>query len=265
MNMTQTALVPPLRSIPSEVSVLSPQAASPPADIRCIAHDLNNSVQATLSTLQLVQARLLRGLTDEIPKLIAQAVVSAALASKTGKRLMSASQSTPGASTNCAVKGLVGSMEPLLKHVLGSTSNLILAFDSASPTVACEPSRLQNALLNLVLNAKDAMPAGGTVVVSVSRTENACEQVARTPRHYVRIVVTDTGHGMTKEVLSRACTEFFTTKPSGKGSGLGLSTVKSFVEELDGSLDIQSASGCGTSISILLPCADVDDQKHSPA
>jgi signal transduction histidine kinase len=250
MNMTQTALVPASPSIPSDVAVVEPESASPCSDsIRCITHDLNNSVQATLSTLQLLQGRLQRGLTEDMPKLIEQAVVSAALASKTGRRLMNVSQSAPGTATTCGVKGLVASMEPVLKHVLGPTSELILAFDSSSPTVNCDPSRLQNVLLNLVINAKDAMPNGGTVVLSVSGAEAACAHATGVSRHHARIVVTDTGQGMTREVLDCACIEFFTTK--------------AFIDELEGSLDIQSTTGCGTSVSILLPCGETSDQTRA--
>jgi signal transduction histidine kinase len=251
--MNQTVIAPSSRTLPSDASVSG------------IAHDLNNSVQVTLSVLELLQGRLQRGLTDEIPRLIDQAVMSAALASKTGRRLMDLSQSRRGVGIKCIVNNLLLSMEPMLRHALGSASDLILTFDSSSAAVACDPVRLQNALLNLVMNAKDAMQSGGTVVVSVSRTEAACARSPGEFRSYVRIVITDNGHGMTKEVLSRVCTAFFTTKPAGKGTGLGLSTVKSFVDELEGSLDIESTPGCGTSISILLPCEDVGDRAHSAA
>jgi signal transduction histidine kinase len=232
--------------------------------IRSIVHDLNNNVQVTLSILELVRGRLHRGLTDEMSKLIEQALMSAALAAKTGRRLMDVSHLAGSRRSKCAIRNLVASMEPVLRHALSPASELVLAFDSSSPTVTCDTSRLQNALLNLVLNARDAMPTGGTVVIGISSTDTVSAQAPDTARPYVRIVVTDTGHGMTREVLRHASTAFFTTKPAGKGNGLGLAAVKAFAEELDGFLEIRSTPGSGTSISICLPAGE-DGSEERPA
>ena len=126
-------------------------------------------------------------------------------------------------------------------------------------TVFVDPSQLENALLNLIINARDAMPRGGTLTIDIFRKTLAAPDVASSglmAGSYAVMRITDSGTGMSPEILSRAIEPFFTTKTSGKGTGLGLSMVYSFAKQSGGALRLKSKPGIGTRVSLLLPEAD---------
>ena len=117
----------------------------------------------------------------------------------------------------------------------------------------CDHHQLENALFNLVVNARDSMPRGGRIHIETCQAELADDVDGLKRGRYIRISVTDTGAGMTKDVVEHAFDPFFTTKPSGKGTGLGLSMVKMFVDQSSGHVDVESVEGVGTTISLYLP------------
>lgn len=116
-----------------------------------------------------------------------------------------------------------------------------------------DPAQMQNALLNLLVNARDAMPSGGQITISMRNERPHVNALEATPREYVVLSVTDTGKGMSREISERACEPFFTTKPPGEGSGLGLTAVQSYLARSNGRLVIESDVGLGTSIHMYLP------------
>jgi PAS domain S-box-containing protein len=149
---------------------------------------------------------------------------------------------------------VLAGLEPLLTHTLGSRLRIAISVSDGIGVVNADATQLESALLNLALNARDAMPDGGVLRLSASHEGAAAAEAAGIPAgDYVRFAVTDTGQGMSAEIAARAFEPFFTTKPIGQGSGLGLSMVHGFAEQSGGSVRISSAHGTGTTVSIWLP------------
>jgi CheY-like chemotaxis protein len=148
-------------------------------------------------------------------------------------------------------------MEDLLKRALGPGVRLVKNFPDDLPMISIDSNQLELALLNLAVNARDAMPLGGDVVVTAAEASAKTGDLPRglTPRDYVRISVRDNGVGMDAATLARATEPFFTTKGPGKGTGLGLSMVQGLAAQSGGLLHISSEPGFGTSIGLFLPCA----------
>src|SRR5690348_14266996 len=150
-------------------------------------------------------------------------------------------------------------MQPLLAHSVGSNVTIDYKLESHWP-VLCDSNQMENAILNLVINARDAMPDGGVISVCTDdlHVDAAHPVNALEAGDYVRLRVVDTGVGMSEEVRSKAFDPFFTTKPVGKGTGLGLSTILGYVEQSNGVANIESRPGRGTTIHIILPRAPRD-------
>jgi CheY-like chemotaxis protein len=153
---------------------------------------------------------------------------------------------------------LLTGLEEVMIHTLGAGVQVKVSADIDTPPLLADKAQLETVLLNLAINARDAMPNGGALVIGA-----AAEDVAPLPPHpaelrpgqYVRLDVSDTGAGMSPEVLTRATEPFFTTKPDGQGTGLGLAMARDFAEQSGGALTIQSAAGRGTMVSLWLPLA----------
>ena len=152
---------------------------------------------------------------------------------------------------------LVGGMRDLLERTLGATIDISVTTSPGLWNVRADPSQLQDAILNLALNARDVMPNGGSLTIACSNTRHEKTQpntgVGAETGEYVEIAVTDTGMGMSEEVKSNAFEPFYTTKDVGEGSGLGLSMILGFAEQTGGSADIESKVGIGTTVRLLLP------------
>jgi len=153
----------------------------------------------------------------------------------------------------------VTEVSKLLERSLGEHTTLSLELASVSSTVMVDPDQINNTLLNLVINSRDAMPSGGSLKIETHDVMLDAQMAAGIPDahagEFVNLSVTDSGQGMAPEVLRRAVEPFFTTKESGKGTGLGLSSVYGFVRQSGGFLNITSEVGKGTSVSIFLPHA----------
>ena len=222
-----------------------------------VAHDFNN-----LLTIILGNAELLSELLDE-PKLrrLADATRDAAERSAAlVQRLLAFSRRQTLQPTIIDINELIGSMRELLLRTLGEDIDIGFAFAPEELRVLADRSQLEAAILNLAVNARDAMPGGGNLTIETTNVEITPDRITPeidiAPGPYVLIAVSDTGSGMDEEVRRHAFEPFFTTKDVGKGSGLGLSMVYGFIKQTGGNVTLYSEVGQGTTIKIYLPRAD---------
>jgi PAS domain S-box-containing protein len=222
-----------------------------------IAHDFNNLLQGITGGLDLVKKRVVQGRFNELDRFISGAMASATRASALTHRLLAFSRRQPLAPKPVEVNPLLASMEELLRRTLGEHVHLELLTAGGLWLTKCDPNQLENAVLNLVINARDAMPDGGTLTVE---TENSHLDSAYAALHqdiecgqYVCISVKDTGTGMSAATIAKAFEPFFTTKPLGRGTGLGLSMIYGFAKQSGGHANIHSELGKGTTVKLYLP------------
>ena len=221
-----------------------------------IAHDFNNLLTGIVGSLDLLQTRLNQGRTDNVARYIDAAMTSANRAAALTHRLLAFARRQPLIPESVDANQLVVSLEDLLRRTIGETIDLAIAAADDLWFTLCDPNQLESALLNLAINARDAMPDGGklTITTSNARIEGVtADSPALSPGDYVCISVTDTGTGMSAEVAARAFDPFFTTKPIGQGTGLGLSMIYGFARQSDGHVTIDSKLGRGTSVRLYLP------------
>ena len=220
-----------------------------------MAHDFNNILQVVQTNLDLLREDL-RGNTRGEGHL-QSAVAASQRGARLTQQLLAFARRQPLAPLPIDVVRLVRDMAELLRHSLGE--RITVEFDLADTisNIKVDPGQLENAILNLALNARDAMPDGGNLRIDVANATLDSNYVLVHPDvvagDYVLISVTDTGSGMTSEVASRAFDPFFTTKRDGKGTGLGLSMVYGFVQQSGGHVRIDSQPGQGTSVRLYLP------------
>jgi signal transduction histidine kinase/ActR/RegA family two-component response regulator len=221
-----------------------------------VAHDFNNLLMAVLGSLALLEKRL--GAEDQHSRrLLQNAVQGAQRGAALTQRLLAFSRRQELKPESVDVAHLVRGMEELLKRALGHGIDLSLNFPSGLPPLLADANQLELALLNLALNARDAMPKGGRLMIAA-----AAETITQSgpgsrlvPGDYLRISIVDTGVGMDTVTLTKATEPFFTTKGPGKGTGLGLSMVQGLAAQSGGMLDIHSEPDAGTTIDLWLPRA----------
>ena len=221
-----------------------------------IAHDFNNLLTGIVGSLDLMQTRLNQGRTENVSRYINAAMTSANRAAALTHRLLAFARRQPLIPKSVDANALVVSLEDLLRRTIGEAIDLeIIASDDLWGTL-CDPNQLESALLNLTINARDAMPDGGKlrIVTRNARLDGlTADAPALAPGDYICIEVTDTGTGMSAEVAARAFDPFFTTKPIGQGTGLGLSMIYGFARQSNGHATIDSKIGQGTSVKLYLP------------
>lgn len=219
-----------------------------------IAHDFNNILTGIMGSLELMQMRISQGRADSIERYVQTAMNSSQRAAALTHRLLAFARRQPLDPKPVNAGNLVYSMEKLMRSTLGE--QCLIEFDIEEPlwTTLCDPYQLESAVLNIVINARDAMPDGGTLKVS-ARNTNSCHesQLKKLADECVLLSISDTGTGMSSTIQQRATEPFFTTKPQEQGTGLGLSMVYGFVKQSEGHLEILSEEGLGTSINIYLP------------
>nr|WP_218585246.1 response regulator [Pseudomonas sp. BC115LW] len=222
-----------------------------------IAHDFNNMLTGIIGSLELLRRRLARGCTEDLDGLIDLGVTSANRAAGLTHRLLAFSRRQSLDSKPVEMNTLVRSMGELLQRSINESIQLNMQLHDPLWVAEADPNQLESALLNLVLNARDAMPDGGTLAV---KTFNQHLDTAFTEAHgnlqagdYVVLSVVDNGCGMPQATISRAFDPFFTTKPIGQGTGLGLSMIYGFSKQSRGHVTIQSAVGNGTTVNLYLP------------
>lgn len=221
-----------------------------------IAHDFNNMLAIIIGSLDMVRRRLGENIDARVERLLDNAMAGAKRAAELTNRLLVFSRQQPLNHQSLDVNKLVMGMKDMLSRTLGE--HIRLETDLAQnlwPSYA-DPHQLENAILNLALNGRDAMPNGGLLCISTKNTSispESPEAQDMQPGDYVQLCVADTGVGMSESVRARAFDPFFTTKDVGKGTGLGLSQVYGFVRQSAGHVRIGSREGQGTHISLFLP------------
>lgn len=235
-----------------------------------IAHDFNNMLTGILGALDLMQRRMGRGQVSDLPRYMDAARSSALRAAALTERLLAFSRRQSLDSKPMAPNELIVELRELLNTTVTEQIEVKLDLSPDLPWAHADSNQLENALLNLVINARDAMPNGGVITVStdVSRVEDAPGSLeALPPGDYVRMQVRDTGVGIPAKIIDKVFEPFFTTKPLGEGTGLGLSMVYGFARQSHGRLSIASKVGEGTVVSLLLPAvasAPSDAKEPSP-
>lgn len=226
-----------------------------------IAHDFNNMLTGVLGALELIERRIASGRVSEIGRYIQAAITSANRAAALTHRLLAFARRQPLSAGSVDVNRMVTSMEELLRRTIGDNITLHIDLTKPLPAIRADEHQLENALLNLVINARDAMAEGGEVRVCSELAEITRQQGVVTPGTYVQLSVSDSGCGIPAELVERVCEPFFTTKPPGRGTGLGLSMVYGFVKQNEGHVQIDSAEGGGTCIRLYLRCAAQTESK----
>ncbi|WP_374305803.1 CHASE3 domain-containing protein [Methylocella sp.] len=221
-----------------------------------VAHDFNNMLAVVIGALNLMKRRLERGEAN-VMKFVDAALDGAQRGAALTHRLLAFARQQPLAPQPVDCNAFIAGMSDLLRRTLGDAVRVETVLSGGLWRARVDPSELESALLNLAVNARDAMPGGGRLTIE---TANAFLDDPYAARHigvragqYVLVSVTDTGSGMTPEVVARAFDPFFTTKSAGKGTGLGLSQVFGFVKQSDGHIKIYTEDGEGTSMKIYLP------------
>ncbi|WP_028350210.1 ATP-binding protein [Bradyrhizobium murdochi] len=220
-----------------------------------VAHDFNNLLTVILGNAEHLAEKL--ATHKELQKIAESIATAAERGSDLTRSLLAFARKQPLMPKHIDIGQKIVGMEQLLRRTLGEHIECEFRLDQDLWQVSVDPGQLASALLNLVLNARDAMPLGGKLTVEVQNTSLGESDVdvngeAR-PGDYVMIAVTDIGTGMTAEVASRAFEPFFTTKEVGKGTGLGLSMVYGFVQQSGGSMQIRSKPGHGTAVKLFFP------------
>ena len=221
-----------------------------------IAHDFNNMLAVVVSGINLAKRRLAKGAGDHEAMLDA-ALDGANRASALVKRLLAFSRQQPLAPQSIDVNKLVSGMSEIINRSLGETIKVETVVGAGLWQTNVDPSQLENALLNLCINARDAMPDGGGLTIETANCHldeaYSRQNAGIAAGQYVLLAVTDTGTGMSAEVMGKAFDPFFTTKGVGKGTGLGLSQIFGFVKQTGGHIKIYSEVGVGTTVKIYLP------------
>jgi PAS domain S-box-containing protein len=223
-----------------------------------IAHDFNNMLQGIRAAVEVMSHRLAQGRFDDTQRYISIAEQSIDRAATLTHRLLAFSRRQALAPQTVELGGLLHGIGKLIQQTVGPMIDFQLRLIDACWPVRCDPNQLENAVLNLAINARDAMlPQGGGLVIETAHTVLGTLEVAgcqdALPGEFVCLSVKDTGSGMTTEVLQRAFEPFFTTKSDGQGTGLGLSQVYGFVSQSGGFMKLDSAVGAGTTVRIYLP------------
>lgn len=217
-----------------------------------IAHDFNNMLSVVIGNLDLLQ-RAIKGNAKAEPR-VRMAMEGAQRCADLTHRLLAFSRRQPLQVSIIDAGGLISGLLELMRRTLGENINISLNLEEGIYPIEVDRAQLEAALLNLAVNARDAMPDGGDLSISIS-FQALDESKVETPGEFIAISVRDTGIGMSPEVLQRVFEPFFTTKESGKGTGLGLSMVYGFVQQSHGHVEIDSAPNEGTTIRIYLPRA----------
>ena len=221
-----------------------------------LAHDFNNLLTGISGSLELLQARAAQGRLGDIDRYVAAAQGSARRAAALTHRLLAFSRRQTLEPKTINVNRLIAGMEELIRRTVGPGITLEVVGTAGLWSIQADPNQLENSLLNLCINARDAMPEGGRLTIETANRwldDRAGRERDLEPGQYLSLCVSDTGIGMTPEVIARAFDPFFTTKPLGLGTGLGLSMIYGFVRQSGGQARIYSEPGHGTVVCLYLP------------
>ena len=230
-----------------------------------LAHDFNNLLTVITGNLEMLEARLADPVQRELVKEAQDAALDGA---KLTGQLLAFGRRQPLNPKPADAAQLVSNFADLLRRTLGESIELRIVVTGSAHLAVVDAPQLQNALLNLAINSRDAMPRAGRLTIEISNVRLDADYAQMYPEirtgRFVLIAVTDTGSGMSEEVRQRAFEPFFTTKPTGVGTGLGLSMVYGFVRQSGGNIQLYSELGRGTSVRIFLPLADANKATAEP-
>ncbi len=221
-----------------------------------LAHDFNNLLTGITGSLELLQTRVAQGRLGDVNRYVGAAQGAARRAAALTHRLLAFSRRQTLDPKATDVNRLVAGMEELIRRTMQPEISIEAASDDGVWATLIDPSQLENALLNLCINARDAMPAGGKLSIETTNHSfdgPAAKERELTPGDYVALCVSDTGTGMPPDIVARVFDPFFTTKPIGQGTGLGLSMIYGFVRQSGGQVRITSEVGHGTTVCLYLP------------
>ncbi|EJT06126.1 PAS domain-containing sensor histidine kinase [Rhizobium sp. CCGE 510] len=221
-----------------------------------IAHDFNNLLMAVLGSLEILKKRMPQDLS--LTSLVDNAMQGAQRGAALTQRMLAFSRRQELHMEPIDVSGLVRGMMDMLSRSLGPLTRIETSFPVRLPTILTDPNQLEMAILNLVVNARDAMPSGGRIVLRASEESVPSGKGPLPPGRYVRIAVIDEGEGMDAKTVEQATTPFFTTKGVGKGTGLGLSMVQGLASQSGGRLMLKSSLGEGTTAELWFPVVSVE-------
>ena len=236
-----------------------------------VAHDFNNSAAVMLAGLALLEKRhgaALAAVGPAVTHLLAGLKEGAERGASVARRLLSFARREALRATDIELAELLGTLREVLANALGHSVRVLVEAPAGLPALRADRPQLETTLINLSINARDAMPSGGTVTLSASCEDLSLEQahhLGLVPGAYLRLSVTDTGVGMDAATLARATEPFFTTKPKDRGTGLGLSMADGFAAQSGGALRVESTLGRGTAVTLWLPQADEAAWKHTEA
>jgi signal transduction histidine kinase len=219
-----------------------------------LIHNFNNSLQAIVSVLNVLESRIRENKPRDFDRLMAVALTSVEKARRQVRCLVAAERPSPYEGCPTEVNSTIESMEVLLASMVGEPIQVRIELGAGEFLVHCDPQELENILLNLIANSRDAMPNGGKLLVETIGAAASHQTSEREHERYVCIRVSDTGSGMSPTTIAHAFDPFYTTKRRLNGSGLGLWSVKEFALRSRGHVTLQSVLGRGTSIQVLLPC-----------
>ena len=219
-----------------------------------VAHDFNNLLTAVIGSLEIIRRD---PESPRVPLLADSALHAAGRGAELTQQLLFFARRQPLRPVVADVAALLAEMEMLLRHAAGGTVEVTVDTAAALQRCKIDPAQFQSAILNLVVNARDAMPRGGSLAIAARNVGPADlpSEIDVAPGGYVAIAVRDSGDGMTPEIMARAFEPFYTTKDIGKGSGLGLSMVYGFATQSGGGVALDSAPGAGTCVTLYLPHA----------
>jgi PAS domain S-box-containing protein len=227
-----------------------------------VAHDFNNLLMAVMGNLDLLRKRIPND--PRLHRLIDGALQGAERGASLTQRLLAFARQQDLRAIPVDLRGLINGMIDLLERSLGPRVGLRLDLPEGLPPARVDANQLELAILNLAINARDAMPDGGSIEIKVAECQADSDPALR-PGHYLKLSVIDNGKGMSPEILKRAVEPFFSSKPLGKGTGLGLSMVHGLAVQLGGSLQLSSTVAKGTTATLILPVATDAPEVESPA
>jgi signal transduction histidine kinase len=231
-----------------------------------IAHDFNNLLAVISLNAEILADRLTT--EPEARELVGVILTAVASGSGLTHRLLAYSRKQTLRPQLLDLGAYLQTQIELIRRTIGPSITVLTAFEDGLPPVLADASQVGDALLNVAVNARDAMPNGGTLEIRLHQNQSETNEIADAQGGaaggFVVLSVTDTGCGMTQDVLAHATDPFFTTKPVGDGTGLGLSMVEGFASQSGGRLTIDSTPGVGTTVSIFLPCAEGIAQPSAP-
>ncbi len=232
-----------------------------------VAHDFNNLLSVIIGNLELLEARLQN---EEQHELLQEAQEAADLGARLTSRLLAFARRSILEPEIVDLNRLVVGLTDILRRTLEERIDLSTVLSGDLWATKSDPSQIESAIINLAINARDAMPDGGRLIIETRNAEyselDVAEEAGLTPGHYVQLSVTDTGHGMAPEIRERVFEPFFTTKEARHGTGLGLPMVYGFANQSGGHVTIYSEAGKGTTVNIYLPRSlEGDEPAHQPA